>query len=362
MIGNANTEVMGPNDAAMGRAPVAYSDRRKAAQQRLTMAVLWLGIVVSICLVLATRRLYVVWDDANYLAEFTHPREYGVGWWRLLIEEPGWTLLTTTLRGITTPETGYRCVHFAAPLMLFLGSNRLIGGKWFTVTRGSWLFLLGFFLDREVGAMGYIASVRQGLADALFIFLMALRAPAVVSALGAASVHSAMLVVAPVIVFLRGLFRYKWLAAAAAGLVILYAVLLLLKLAPSPLTGADLGRRENSYEFASGLNLFGYTEMVLKYAPFLWLLRKSRSPWYAITLIAAPMMLALSVASPGFIRLVLTVDLFALMAACTAPNTRETRAGIIYWMVANVAIGVWTGLHADPRDSWLGLWSLALGL
>jgi hypothetical protein len=311
---------------------------------------------------LASRPLFATWDDPSYLAYFTNPPEYGRNWWRFLIEEPGWTLLTSTLRGAMHPEAAYRWVRFFSPLLLFLGANRLIGGRWLSVTRGSWLFLLGFFLDEQVGARGYISAIRQGLADSVFIFLMALRAPAAVSVLGAASLHSAMLVVAPVATFLRSLLRNKWLAVGAAAIVVIYAILLSLGLAPSPLESAQLGRREDTYAFASGLNFLGFFGVAFKYAPFLWLLRKSQSPWYAITLIMAPMMMALSIANPGFLRLVLTVDLFALMAMCTAPDTGETRVGIAFWLAVNVFFELWAGRHADPRDSWLGLWSLALQL
>ncbi|MBC6982110.1 hypothetical protein [Caulobacter sp. 17J80-11] len=320
----------------------------------------WWSLAIGLCVLLATRPIGVTYDDTNYLAAFDPDFEHFRSWWLFLIEEPGWQLLTVILSPLRD-ELGYRVVLLLSPAAFILAANKITGGRWLAVGWWSWLIIAALILDRGLGVGLYVAAIRQGLATSLFLLLVALRAPVVAAALLAGTVHTSFLVVAGIVGLVQFGARDPRIAAAVTGAIALYGVLLALGVAASPFGSLDLGRRTTTYELASGLNLLGYTALIIQYGGTLLLARDTRSPWLGGTLVFAAAGAALSIVNAGFVRIFLSLNAFMLMALAQSPPKRRVLA-IGYWFAVMVAATLWADRNAvSARDSWIGLWSLVLG-
>lgn len=323
-------------------------------------ALAWWSVAIGLCLLLATRPMGVTYDDSNYLNAFAQNAgaEYR-SWWHYLIEEPGWSLLTFALSPLGA-EPAYRLVLFASPAAFILGANKIAGGRWLAVGWWSWIIIVALVVESGLGAIMYVTTIRQGVATSLFLLLVAFRSPPVAAAALAGTVHSAFLVILPAVAAAETFGRHRVVTIVGALALGLYAILLGLGLAPSPLGEIDLGRRSTTYELASGLNLLGYAISVILFGGALYLVKDVRTPWHSASLLLLAGTTALSVANAGFVRIFLSLNAFLLIAILNA-GLRQRTLALAYWFSLTVALALWEGRDAVlPQDSWLGLWSLVL--
>jgi hypothetical protein len=334
------------------------AERKRIVLPGLLRWVPWFLACVAAAFVLAGRQIGISWDDHNYIAYFNINSDQFSSVISTDIEEPGWGIIIYVIRMFADAFLSLHFVMFISIIIFLLSANKIANGKWTGCNLKSWFIWASFLLIPSLATSAYFAAVRQGLAQSVFLFSVALGAPPLISTILGGSIHSSLVVAGGIHTLSR--YANRWLLAVGLLFISLYAIGLATHHLPSPLTGLNLGRRTFVYTNADSLNFFGYAAVLVTYVPIFFLLRRENNQWIRSSMVMFPIVLGLGAVNPGFQRLFMTLDMFMFIGIASMLDKRTAQIAAALFLCATISLGVLESRRGDPRSTYLGQWSLIL--
>jgi hypothetical protein len=321
----------------------------------------WLVFAV-VAFVVASRKLYIAPDDANYIVYFGgSSTDGGEGIWLRVLDEPLWKAYAAAAGGYLGAEIAFR-VTLALGVLGFL-----YGGA--SLARGGWpLVLMGFVVDPFLATQQYFNQIRQGLALSVFLTVawIGRRRPRTAIWVGAgiaALIHSSFLFVLLCAVAALSL-RRRALGISLAVLGSL-AALLVLDLTGWGIDTVDLGRR-SYYSFESSVNPTFFFVVVPQYVVILLLSKPavddiSGSRWYDLTVALFAVTIAASIAFEAGPRLLYLCSAFMLIILGNGIQKPRVKMVTVMWFATLLLGAFLEGRKLGfNEDSWIGRWSAIL--
>lgn len=146
--------------------------------------------LLSVCAIylFATRDIPLTADDIYYANHFSYYRPYGQGLWKMVIEEPLFTLLSNTVSIFENPI-------FYLRLLIILTMLPHAYYAWTLESWRKWVYFTGYLIIVHMAAYLSYVQLRQGLSLAVFLLLTQLirkRYASTLAALIASLIHSSM--------------------------------------------------------------------------------------------------------------------------------------------------------------------------
>lgn len=334
---------------------------RYAQSSRRPLALAKLLTTLLLALILALRPMYVALDDLNYVnyfsGEYWHVIDTEIDW-LALIEEPVWLAYTRVLGAILDPEIALRVTIFFSVCLLFFSLNRLS-------PKAGIIIFVSFVVCHELAVQLYFNQIRQGLALSLLLLVFAsINSPAIRfgGVVIVSLIHTSVLAVAPAVLVMR-LVKRPMYRFAIAGLVVIGLVILVGAVVPN----FYLGRREDLYEFGGRFTPNYYIFILAKFAPVFVLtgvLRRDgwKDDWYFVALIYFIFALGITLVSEVGGRLMYFSTAFVVALLCVNWRYEVGKIAAVYWLALSLFSALYEGTKLDTYDSWIGRWSLILGL
>lgn len=310
---------------------------------------------ICCAILLASRPLYVAIDDENYLNYFRGLNVVLVRhWYQYIFSEPLWSSYAKILGVISGPDFALRITLFTSVILFLYSASKL--------SKGSWGFIIIFFLiSNQMATQMYFNQIRQGFALSLFLLLMVLAVPGVLSAIIAATVHSSFLLVVPCVVASKYSQKNSlYLIFSLIGIIV--SAILIKNFSEF----VYIGRRTTEYAFSGTLDYKYYISNCAQLILIFWFMRGSDHSsreefWFIFSLIFSVASLAATfVFSAGARFMYLDHAFIAVMIGRKIPGPRSIMAAVVFLFVP-VIFQVHKSLSGVDYDhSWLGRWSVLI--